>query len=60
MGVMGAILGSIAGLAAVMGIITALEVIPLITPQLSWTFWFVLSAILFLAAITFLLGREEY
>ena len=60
MGVMGAILGSIAGLAAVMGIITALEVIPLITPQLTWTFWFVLSAILFLAAITFLLGREEY
>jgi hypothetical protein len=60
MGVMGAILGSIAGLAAVMGIITALEVIPLITSQLSWTFWFVLSAILFLAAITFLLGREEY
>jgi hypothetical protein len=60
MGIMGAILGSIGGLAAVMGIVTALEVIPLITPQLTWTFWFVLSAILFLAAITFLLGREEY
>jgi hypothetical protein len=60
MGVMAALLGSIAGLAAMMGIITALEVIPLITPQLTWTFWFVLSAILFLAAITFLLGREEY
>ncbi len=60
MGIMGAILGSIGGLAAVMGIVTALEVIPLITPQLTWTFWFILSAILFLAAITFLLGREEY
>lgn len=60
MGIIAALLGAIAGLAAVTGIITALEVIPLITPQLTWTFWFVLSAILFLAAIVFLLGREEY
>ncbi len=60
MGIMGALLGCIGGLAAVMGIVTALEVIPLITSQLTWTFWFVLSSILFLAAITFLLGREEY
>jgi len=53
-------LGAIGGLAAVMGVITVLEVIPLVTPQLTWTFWFSLSAILFLAAIVFLLGREEY
>jgi len=57
---MAAILGAIGGLAAVTGIITALEIIPLITPQLTWMFWFVLAAILLLAAIVFLLGREEY
>jgi len=60
MGIMAAILGAIGGLAAVTGIITALEIIPLITPQLTWMFWFVLAAILLLAAIVFLLGREEY
>jgi len=60
MGIMAAILGAIGGLAAVTGIITALEIIPLITPQLTWMFWFVLAAILLLAAVVFLLGREEY
>jgi len=60
MGIMAALLGSIGGLAAVFGIVTALEVLPLLTPQLTWTFWFILSSILFLAAITFLLGRQEY
>ena len=60
MSIIAAMLGAIGGLAAVMGIITALKVIPLVTPQLTWTFWFSLSAILFLAAIVILLGREEY
>jgi len=60
MGIVAAILGGIGGLAAVMGIITALEIIPTVTPQLTWMFWFVLAAILLLAAIVFLLGREEY
>lgn len=60
MGIIAAMLGAIGGLTAVMGIITALEVIPLVTPHLTWTFWLSLSAILFLAAIVILLGREEY
>jgi len=60
MSIIAAMLGAIGGLAAVMGVITVLEVIPLVTPQLTWTFWFSLSAILLLAAIVILLGREEY
>jgi len=43
-----------------MGIITAVEVIPLITPQFTWMFWFVLSAILLLGSIALALGRGGY
>ena len=57
MGITAAIVGVIGGLCAVMGIITAAEVIPLIMPQFTWNFWLVLSAILLLASIVFLLGR---
>jgi len=60
MGIMAAIIGGIGGLCAVMGIVTAVEVIPLITPQLTWMFWFVLSAILFLGSIALALGRGGY
>jgi hypothetical protein len=52
-----AITGSIGGLCAVMGIVTALEVIDPIKPQLTMMFWLVISVILFLSAITMLLGR---
>jgi len=58
MGTFAAIVGSIGGLCAVMGIITALEVIDPITPQLTWMFWFVLSAILMLGAIALQSGRS--
>jgi len=57
MGITAAIVGAIGGLCAIMGIITAAEVIPLIMPQFTWNFWFVLSAILLLASIVFSLGR---
>jgi hypothetical protein len=57
---MAAIIGGIGGLCAVMGIITAVEVIPLITSQLTWMFWFVLSAILLLGSIAIALGRGGY
>ena len=57
MGVTAVIIGAVGGLCAVMGIITAAEVIPLIMPQFTWNFWFVLSAILLLASIAFALGR---
>ena len=57
MGFMAAILGGIGGLCALMGIVTAVEVIPPLTDQLTWMFWFVLSAILLLGAIAFVMGR---
>jgi len=58
MGLTSVIVGAVGGLCAVMGIVTAAEVIPLIMPQFTWNFWFVLSAILLLASIAFALGRS--
>jgi len=52
--------GIIAGLCMVMGIVTATGVIPVLTDELTWLFWFGLSAILLLASIVFTLGRGEY
>ena len=60
MSIIAAIAGAIGGLCAVMGIITAAGVIPLITPQFTWMFWFVLSAILLLGSIAIALGRGGY
>jgi len=60
MGVTAAIIGGIGGLCAVMGIITAAEVILVISPQFTWQFWFMLSAILLLASIALALGRGDY
>ena len=53
------IVGALAGLCMVMGLVTATEVVPLFGAELTWLFWFVLSAILFLASIAFALGRGE-
>ena len=60
MGLTAAIVGAIGGLCAVMGIITAAEVIEPIMRQFTWNFWLVLSAIFLLAAIAFTLGRGSY
>ena len=57
MGTFAAILGGIGGLSAVMGIVTALEVVDKITDELTWMFWFVLAAILLLSAIALSSGR---
>ena len=57
MGAIAAIVGAIGGLSAVMGIITAAEIVPLLGTQFTWMFWFVLSAILLLASIALTLGR---
>ncbi len=57
MGAIAAIVGGIGGLSAVMGIVTAAEIVPLLGTQFTWMFWFVLSAILLLASIAFTLGR---
>lgn len=57
MGAIAAILGGIGGLCAVLGIVTALEVLPDIGEQFTWMFWFVLSAILLLGSIAMSVGR---
>ena len=57
MSITAVIVGAVGGLCAVMGIITAAEVIPLVMPQFTWMFWFVLSAILILASIALSFGR---
>ena len=57
MGLLAALAGGIGGLCAVMGIITAAEVIAPLGTEFTWMFWFVLSAILLLSTIAFALGR---
>jgi hypothetical protein len=54
------VVGAVAGLCMVMGIITATGVVPLLGAELTWTFWFGLSGILFLASIAFGVSRVEY
>jgi len=54
------ITGIVGGLCMAMGIITAIEAIPLLGTELTWLFWFALSVILFLASIVFTLARGEY
>ena len=58
MGISAAIIGAIGGLSAVMGVVTALKVIPSVMPELTWMFWFVLSVILLLASIALVQGRN--
>ena len=57
MGAIAAIIGGIGGLSAVMGIVTAAGIVPLLGEGFTWMFWFVLSAILLLASIAFSTGR---
>jgi hypothetical protein len=52
--------GGVGGLCMVMGLITATEVVPPLTDELTWAFWFGLSAILLLASIALAVGRGEY
>ena len=59
MGMLAWIFGILGGLCAVMGIITAVAVIPEVA-GLTWMFWLVVSAILFLVCIAFALGRGSY
>jgi len=56
MGVLASIFGTIGGLCTVMGIIVAVKVLPEYA-GLSWMFWFVLAALLFLVTIVFNVGR---
>ena len=57
------VFGSLGGLCAVMGIITAAEVAPLLAElpaAFTAMFWLALSAVLLLACIAFTIGRTEY
>jgi len=60
MGLLAWIFGAIAGLCVVMGIVTALELIPLLASNLTWMFWLMVSGVLFLASIVFAIGRSGY
>jgi hypothetical protein len=57
MGAIAAILGGIGGLCAVMGVVTAAEVIDPIMYEMDTMFWFVLAVILLLSSITLQLGH---
>jgi hypothetical protein len=59
MGALRVLLGIFGGLCAVMGIITATEVIDPLATQLDWMFWFGLAGILFVATIALGMGRRE-
>ena len=59
MGGLAWLFGTLGGLCTVVGIITALEVIPEVA-ELTWMFWFMLSAILLLACIAFGICRGGY
>lgn len=58
MGLLTLIFTALGGLSAVIGIITAVEVMPILATELTWVFWFVLSAILLLIGIAF--GRSGH
>ena len=57
MGITAWIFGMLGGLSAVMGILTATEIVPE-TAGLTWMFWMVLSGLLLLATIAFTVGRS--
>ncbi len=59
MGVLACVLGILGGLCAVVGIITATEVVPLFGAGLTWLFWLGLAGVLFLAAITSLIAQGQ-
>ena len=56
MGALSGTFGILGGLCTVMGIITAVEVIPDYA-GLGWMFWLILAAILFLVTIVFAVSR---
>jgi hypothetical protein len=58
MGTLAWVAGFLGGLCMVMGLVTVTEVAPLLGDELTWMFWFVLSAILLLMSIAFAVGRS--
>ena len=60
MGILAWVFGSLGGLCAVMGIITAAEVFTLLGAEFTAMFWLALGAVLLLACIAFALSRTGY
>ena len=59
MGITASILGGVAALCAIFGIILAIDVFTIdLNSNLGWTFWLILSAVLFLASITVSVGSK--
>ena len=57
MGAFALILGLLGVLCAILGVVTAVEVLPPPIEAFTWEFWFMLGALLFLASIASALGR---
>ncbi len=51
------VFGALGGAAAVVGGLTAGKAIPLVTDELTWMFWFVVSGVLLLSSIAFAVSR---
>ena len=49
--------GFIGGLCMMMGVVTAVKIVPPLGAEFTWMFWFVLSALLLLLSIAFAVGR---
>ena len=60
MGMLAWVFGIIGGLCAVMGIITAAEVIPVLGTEFTAMFWIALGAVVLLVSIAFAVGRSGY
>ncbi len=58
-GLLTLIFTALGGVSAVIGILTAVEVMPLFTTELTWTFWLGLSAILVLIGIALARSGHE-
>ena len=59
MGILALVLGILGGLCTVMGILVTVDFAPPIGIEFTWTWWFSLSMILFLAAITSLFAQSR-
>ena len=61
MGIVATILGVIGGLTTIVGILNILEIpsTPVISDAFTYTVWFWISALLFLAAMLCMLGRKQ-
>ena len=59
MGLLALIFGFIGGLCAVVGITTAVKIVPQFGAELTWMFWLVVSAIMLLISIALAVGRGE-